>query len=65
MKYLIEIDDTTKAGKSLLSIAQTISEKNKGVVILDEESDTVSFDVFATELKKSVNKRLAKKTNSK
>jgi hypothetical protein len=65
MKYLIEIDDTTKAGKSLLSIAQTISEKNKGVVILDEESDTVSFDVFATELKKSINKRLAKKTNSK
>jgi len=63
MKHLIEIDDTTKAGKSLLGIAQTISEKNKGVVILDEESDTVSFDVFSTELKKAVTKGLAKKNN--
>jgi hypothetical protein len=62
MKYLIEIDDKTKAGKSLLGVAQTISEKNKGVVILDEEADTVSFDVFAKELKSAVNKRLAKKS---
>jgi len=65
MKHLIEIDDKTKVGKSLLDIAQTISQKNKGVIILDEESDTVSFDVFAKELKNAVNKRLAKKVNSR
>ncbi len=62
MKHLIEIDDRTKAGKSLLGVAQTISEKNKGVVILDEEADTVSFEVFAEQLKSAVNKRLAKKS---
>ena len=61
MKHLIEIDDRTKAGKSLLTIAQTISAKTNGVVILDEETDTVSFDVFAKELKSAVNKRLSQK----
>ncbi len=65
MKYLIEIDDKTVVGKSLLDIAQAISPKNKGVVILDEESETVSFDVFAKELKSAVNKKLTKKSKNR
>jgi hypothetical protein len=61
MKHLIEIDDKTKAGKSLLNIAQTLSKTNKGVVIRDEESDTVNFEVFALELKNAVAKRITQK----
>lgn len=64
MKHIIQIDDKTIAGKRLLGIVQTISEQNKGVVFIDEESDTVPFEVFAKELKTAVNKRLGKKKNS-
>jgi len=30
MKHLIEVDDKTRVGKSLLDIAQTISQKTRG-----------------------------------
>ena len=61
MKHIIEIDDKTKAGKHLLGVVQTISAQNEGIVFLEEEADTVAFDVFAKELRNSVKKRLAQK----
>jgi hypothetical protein len=66
MKHLVEIDDKTIAGKRLLGIVQTISEQNAGVVILDEEADTISYEVFAKELRTAVTKRLnSKKSGNK
>jgi hypothetical protein len=44
-----------------LGIIQAISAQNKEVVFLDEEEDTIPFDVFAIELKSAVSKRFAKK----
>ncbi len=63
MKCVIEIDDKTKAGKSLLGLVQTMSKENKGIIFLEEESDTVSFDIFEKQLNDAVNKRLTKKEN--
>ena len=54
----IQIDDKTKVGKNLLGIVKAISEQNEGVVIVDDESETVPFESFAKELKASVAKRL-------
>jgi hypothetical protein len=64
MKHLIELDDTTNIGKTILNLVQTISIKNKGIVFLEEENDTVSFDVFAKQLREAVNKKLGAKKKS-
>lgn len=61
MKHLIQIDDKTKAGRHMLGVVQTLSEQNKGVIIIEEESDTVPFETFARELRAAVKKRLTKK----
>jgi hypothetical protein len=33
MKYLVEIDDTTETGKSILHVLKNLSESDKSVVI--------------------------------
>jgi len=60
----LEINEKTKAGKVLLAAAKVLAEKNKGIVFLDENADTVSFDVFAAELKQAVSKRVESKNKS-
>lgn len=61
MKHIVQLDDKTKIGKNLVGIIHANSAQNKEVVFLDEEADTIPFDVFAIELKSAVNKRLPKK----
>ncbi len=61
----IEINENTNAGKALLAAAKVLAEKSKGIVFLDEEADTVSFDVFAAELKGEVSKRIEAKKMAK
>ncbi|MBC8488415.1 MAG: hypothetical protein H8D45_20500 [Bacteroidetes bacterium] len=37
MKHLIEIDDGTKAGETLLNLAEILSKKSKGIDLLRHE----------------------------
>jgi hypothetical protein len=37
MKHLIEIDDRTKAGETLLNLAEILSKKSKGIDLLRHE----------------------------
>lgn len=37
MKHLIEIDDRTKAGETLLNLAEILSKENKGIDLLRHE----------------------------
>jgi hypothetical protein len=61
MIHTIHIDDKTKVGKNLLGIVKTISEQNKKVVFIEDDKDSVPFEMFAHKLKTTVKKRLTKK----
>jgi hypothetical protein len=61
MIHTIHVDDKTKVGKNLLGIVKTISEQNKKVVFIEDDKDSVSFEMFAHKLKTTVKKRLTKK----
>ena len=37
MKHLVEIDDRTKAGETLLNLAEILSKKSKGIDLLRHE----------------------------
>ena len=37
MKHLVEIDDGTKAGETLLNLVEILSKKNKGIDLLRHE----------------------------
>jgi hypothetical protein len=44
MKYLVEIDDTTETGKSILHVLKNLSESDKSVVIKSLEEVEHALD---------------------
>lgn len=64
MKHLVEIDDRSKTGKSLLQVIKTMSEQNEDIVFIGEDKE-VPFEEFADELKKSVAQRFMKNRSVK
>jgi biopolymer transport protein ExbD len=64
MKHLVEINDRSKAGKSLLQVIKTMSAQSNDIVFIGQDEE-VPFEEFAVELKKAVAKRFTKTKSSK
>jgi len=64
MKHLVEINDRSQTGKSLLHLIKTMSSKDRDIVFIGEDKE-IPFEEFAAELKKEVAKRFLKKNGKK
>ena len=56
MKYLVEIDDTSENGKSLLQVLNSLSEYDKSIVIKSlEELENEADEDLAEKIRKGLN----------
>jgi len=56
MKYLVEIDDTSENGKSILQVLNSLSERDKSIVIKSlEELENEADEDLAEKIRKGLN----------